>query len=108
MKTNYCIVLTTFGNSDDAKKTIDDVLEQKLAACVQTFDIKSHYFWNGEICHDPEVMVLFKTKWDLYHTLEARIKDSHPYDTPEVIAVNIENGSKQYLSWIDEVTQQLP
>lgn len=105
MESTYCIVMTTFANWEDARKTIDDILEQKLAACVQTIDIHSHYFWKGEVCHDPEVLVLFKTARKLYDALESRIKETHPYETPEIVAIDITKGSKQYLSWIDEVTQ---
>ncbi len=101
----YCVALTTLGNDDDAKTLIDAVLESKLAACIQTMQIKSHYVWEGETCHDQEVLVLFKTSWALYDALEAKIKALHPYDTPEIIAIDIEKGSKGYLDWIDQVTQ---
>ena len=101
----HCIVLTTLGNEVDARKLIDVVLSGKLAACMQTVDIGSHYTWNGEVCHDQEVLILFKTSWKLYDELEAKIKEYHPYDTPEIIAIDIEKGFKGYLDWIDEVTK---
>ena len=98
----YCVVLTTLGNHTDAQTIIDNVLESNLAACIQTFDINSHYRWKGEICHDPEVMILFKTTWERYYALESRIKELHPYDTPEIIAIDIEKGCKEYLEWIKD------
>lgn len=101
----YCVVLTTFGNEEDAMTVIDCVLKNKLAACMQTINIGSHYSWDGEICHDQEVLVLFKTSWALYEALEKQIRELHPYDTPEIIAVDIEKGFKGYLDWIDEVTK---
>lgn len=101
----YCVVLTTLGNEDDARKIIDIVLSEKLAACMQTVNIGSHYTWDGEVCHDQEVLVLFKTSWALYDELESKIKENHPYDTPEIIAVDIEKGFKGYLDWIDGVTK---
>lgn len=101
----YCVVLTTLGNYDDANELINSVLECKLAACMQTINIGSHYTWNGSVCHDKEVLVLFKTTWSLYDELELKIKQTHPYDTPEIIAVDIEKGYAAYLAWIDEVTE---
>ncbi len=101
----YCVVLTTLGNNEDATRIINTILECKLAACMQTINIGSHYTWEGEVCHDQEVLVLFKTSWALYDELETKIKEIHPYDTPEIIAVDIEKGFKGYLDWIDEVTK---
>ena len=99
----YCVVLTTFGSDKDAQKIINVVLENKLAACIQTMNISSHYLWKNEICRDAEILVLFKTTWDVYDVLETKIKEIHPYDTPEIIAIDIEKGFQGYLSWIDEV-----
>ena len=100
----YCVVLTTLGNEEEAMKIIDAVLSSKLAACMQTIKIGSHYTWNGEVCHDKEVLVLLKTTWVLYDRLESKIKELHPYDTPEIIAIDIEKGYQGYLDWILAVT----
>lgn len=101
----YCVVLTTVGNSDDANKIINSVLNSKLAACIQTTNIGSHYIWKSEVCHDQEILILFKTSWELYDNLESRIKELHPYDTPEILALDIERGVQEYFDWIDEVTK---
>lgn len=100
----YCIALSTFASKEQAQGVIDKILEEKLAACIQVLDIKSHYMWEGSVCHDDEVLILFKTSWDMYEELEQHIKELHPYDTPEIIAIDIEKGYKGYLDWIDEVT----
>ena len=101
----YCVVLTTLGNETDTRKIIDSVLNEQLAACIQTVNIGSHYSWDGSVCHDQEILVLFKTSWELYDELESKIKEIHPYNTPEIIAVDIEKGFKGYLDWIDDVTK---
>lgn len=101
----YCIVLTTVGNIEEAHKIIYTILESKLAACMQTINIGSHYIWKGEVCNDNEVLILFKTTWNLYDDLEAKIKEIHSYDTPEIIAIDIEKGYKGYLDWLKEVTR---
>ena len=103
----YCIVLTTFANETDANKLINAVLENKLAACAQVININSHYMWKGKVCHEPEVLVLFKTQWKLYDLLESKIKEKHPYEIPEIIAVDIEKGLPDYLNWIVEVTKNV-
>ncbi len=103
----YCIVLTTFANETDATKAINTILENKIAACAQVIHINSHYTWKGNVCHEPEVLVLFKTTWNLYDELESKIKDLHSYETPEIIGVDIEKGLPGYLHWIDEVTKKV-
>ena len=103
----YCVVLTAFANETDATNVINAVLENKMAACAQVININSHYTWKGKVCHEPEVLVLFKTQWELYDSLESKIKEMHPYETPEIIAVDIEKGLPDYLNWIVEVTKNV-
>ena len=101
----YCVVTTTFANDADATRVIDAVMENKLAACAQTMNIHSHYVWRDELHHEPEILVLFKTTWELYGALESKIKDLHPYEVPEIIAMDIKRGTPDYLNWIDTVTK---
>lgn len=100
----HCMVLTTFGSKENADKVINAVIEYKLAACAQTINIGSHYIWKEKVCHEQEILVLFKTSWDLYDKLEAKIKELHTYEIPEIIAIDIKDGLKSYLDWIDKVT----
>lgn len=102
---DYCIVMTTFENEEQAEKMIEAVLKEKLAACIQTFNIKSHYVWNNEICVEPELLVWFKTQSKLYGELYNLIKKLHPYETPEIIKVDIADGDKTYLEWMSNVTK---
>ena len=99
------MVLTAFSNNDEAKKIINAVLENKLAACIQTLNIGSNYVWKGNVCHEQEVLALFKTSWSLYKKLEAKIKELHSYEVPEIIAIDIQDGLKSYFDWIDQVTE---
>jgi len=101
----YGIVLTTFENEQQAKPVIDEIIRCKLAACVQEIQIKSHYTWKGELFHENEDLVLFKTRKELYPQLEKKLLEIHPYDTPEILLVDIEAGSAAYLAWIDEQTR---
>lgn len=103
----YGIVLTTFEDEQQAKPVIDEIMRCKLAACIQEIKIISHYTWNGELCHEDEVLVLLKTRKDLYPELEKKLLELHPYDTPEILLVDVEKGSSAYLAWIDNQTQPL-
>lgn len=102
----YCIVMSTFETLEQAKGVIDQVLSKKMAACVQTMDIGSHYIWQGEVCHDKEILVLFKTSESSYISLKSILEEIHPYETPEIIKIPIEDGGNSYLNWIDEVTHK--
>ena len=105
MKDKYCIVISTFETIEQAQPIIDKVLDMKLAACIQTINIGSHYRWNGSICHDKEILVLFKTLTTLYDSLRNELELLHPYETPEIIRISIEDGATAYLKWIDDVTK---
>ena len=101
----YCIVLTTFENREQGKPVMDVILQEKLAACVQEVSIQSHYIWKEELCNDNEILVLMKTTNELYEILKSRLLEIHPYETPEIIRVDIADGALGYLSWIREVTR---
>ena len=100
----YSIVLTTTATKEDARGIATALLEQKLAACVQLKEIESLYSWEGKIQNANEVLLLIKAQKDNYAKIELLIKENHKYETPEVVVIPIENGSPEYLRWIDEVT----
>ena len=81
----YGIVLTTFESEEQARPVIDKILRSKLAACIQEIGIKSHYTWKGELCHEDEVLVLFKTRKELYPELEKKLLEIHPYETRDPV-----------------------
>lgn len=101
----YCIVLTTFESKEQGKRVIDIILQEQLVACVQELNIQSHYIWKNELCNDNEVLVLMKTTNELYDNLKSRLLEIHPYETAEIVRIDIADGSKDYLSWIREVTR---
>lgn len=102
----YGIVLTTIENEQQARPIIDEIITCKLAACVQEIKIKSHYTWKGELCHEDEDLVLFKTRNELYPELEKKLLEIHPYETPEILFIDVEKGSAAYLAWIDRQTSK--
>lgn len=105
---SYCIVITTCEKREEAERLAAKMVEHKLAACVQLSEIVSYYTWKDKVCHDPEIKLLIKTKKALYDELEHFIKENHSYDIPEIVALDLSAGSKEYKGWIDEVVSVHP
>jgi len=100
---SYLQVTTTTETKEQAQTIAQHLVETKLAVCVQiTGPITSIYRWKGKVENAQEWLCLIKTRDDLYNKVEAAIKSKHPYETPEIIAVPIVKGSKEYLSWLDD------
>ena len=101
----YIVVLMTAPNEDDGAAIGRKVVEEGLVACCSIVPkIRSIYMWKGKPRDEPEALCIMKTRSVLFERLKARIRELHGYEVPEIIAVNIEAGLKEYLGWIDEVT----
>ena len=97
------IVLTTTPNIKEAETLAEKIVRAKLAACVQILpQIKSFYFWEGEIQKDSENLLLIKTLSEKFAELEKFIKENHSYDVPEIVALSAEKVSPNYLEWIED------
>ena len=104
LQNRFAVVLTTTSSEQLAGELSNKILAEKLAACIQVQNIKSHYTWKGDICSDSECLLLIKTRADLFDQLVAFIRKNHTYETPEIIQIPVTNGFSGYLNWIDEVT----
>ncbi|AAM72832.1 MAG TPA: divalent-cation tolerance protein CutA [Chlorobaculum sp.] len=100
----YCMVITTAPSREEAEKLAQGILENCLAACVHLSDIRSFFFWDGEMQNDDEVSLFIKTTKKRYDALESYIQEYHPYDVPEIIQLPITGGSPEYLAWLDAMT----
>ncbi len=101
----YCIIQSTTANEEEAKKIARHLVEKKLIACCSIIPtVTSIYRWKDEITEDNEVLMIMKTKAELYSKVEKEIKKLHSYEVPEIICIPINAGSKEYLNWIDEQT----
>lgn len=99
----YIQVLTTVGSEEEAERIGTALLEQRLAACVQTVGpIVSRYRWQGKLEQEREWQCLAKTETRLYEKVEAAIRAAHSYDEPEILAIPVLSGSKGYLDWISD------
>lgn len=99
------IVQTTCSTKVEAKNIAKNLIEQNLAACVHMSNIESFYMWKDEFCNDNEVLLNIKTKKENFEKIQSKIKELHSYDVPEIIAVDINNVSKDYKKFIGENTK---
>jgi periplasmic divalent cation tolerance protein len=100
------VVLTNLPDRESAKALARALVERRLAACVNVgAAVESIYHWQGQIETEIEVPIAIKTRQVLYSKVEAAIREIHPYELPEVVAVPITNASAAYLDWIDTETR---
>ena len=102
----YSIIISTFADSESAKKTAKMLIKQRLVACVQMLSIDSVYLWKGEICDECETMLFIKSRTALFDKIAAAIKGNHPYEVPEIIQVPITDGLPEYLKWINDCANE--
>ncbi len=104
---DYIAVLVTAPNEDEAAAIAKAIVGERLAACANIIgNVRSIYRWEGEVQDDPEVLVVIKTRSEFFDKLEARVRELHSYEVPEVIALDITRGSEPYLSWLRQSTQE--
>ncbi len=84
-----------------AERIAEAVVNERLAACVNLISgLTSIYRWEGQLQRDTELLLIIKTRSAVYPQLEARLRQLHPYQLPEIIALPIHTGSADYLNWI--------
>jgi periplasmic divalent cation tolerance protein len=103
--TDALVVLVTVPSRADGERIAEALVGETLAACVNILGpIRSIYRWQGEIARDDEHLLLIKTTRPRYAALEARVLELHTYDTPEVIALPVEEGAAAYWDGSRSVT----
>jgi periplasmic divalent cation tolerance protein len=98
----YQIIFCTCPDQKTAKEIADQLIINHLAACVNIAPgITSVYQWQGKIESTQEQLLFIKSHSNQYQAIETKIKQIHPYELPEIIAVPIERGLPEYLQWIN-------
>jgi len=104
---DYIQVITTTEKKDDAEAIARTLVEKRLAACVQIVGpVTSVYRWQGQIETAAEFQVIAKSRRELFAQIEQAIGEVHPYDVPEILVVPVDEGSREYLAWVDEEVGQ--
>ena len=96
--------MSTYPNKKSLEKIANQLVKNKLAACVNIFKIYSIYSWKGKIEKTSEYIALFKTTQRKKKQLKEKINETHPYEVPEIVELNVKSINKPYLSWLIEST----
>jgi periplasmic divalent cation tolerance protein len=93
-------------DTETAARIARQLIEERLAACVQAIPgVASTYRWQGEVQCATEVLLLIKTSRARFDALKTRLTDLHPYDLPELVAVDAVDGLDAYLGWVEGETE---
>jgi periplasmic divalent cation tolerance protein len=105
--TDKIVVLVTCGSKKEARKIAQALVDRRLAACVQEIGVpmRSTYRWKGRVESANEVLLLIKTSRKRFSAVSTLVQELHSYDVPEIIALNIAEGPREYLDWITSSVQ---
>ena len=107
MDSGYGVVMVTAGSRDEAEAIAQNLVASKLAACVSLMPIRSIYTWQGQVHNEEEWQLFIKTDLAFFDTLEAKIRELHSYEVPEIIALPLVAGSAPYLAWISAQVKEI-
>lgn len=103
IKNTYITILVTVPSEKIAFKISRELVCKKLAACVNIIPkIRSFYTWQNKLCSDKELLLIIKSRNNLFKKVETNIKKIHPYKVPEIIALPIQLGNRTYLDWLNQ------
>lgn len=99
------IILTTVGTAEDAEKVARDLVEQRVAACVNILPgVRSFYRWKGAIADEQEILLYIKTAASRVDDVFERLEAIHPYELPEFMVIAPDTVGADYAEWIEENT----
>lgn len=97
----YIVVLITAPDEDEAVNIAGKLVTEKLAMCVNIVrDVRSFYEWEGKLEDDNEFLLIVKTLKESFRKLSERVTEMHSYSVPEIVALPIVDGSRDYLDWL--------
>ena len=103
MNIDYITIFCTTPDLNTAQKISEELVHNRLAACCNILPgIKSIYHWENKVQQDEELLIIIKSRSDIFSEVERKIKEIHPYSVPEIIALPLINGNIEYLNWMDD------
>jgi periplasmic divalent cation tolerance protein len=97
------VVLTTAGDEEQALALARELVDRRLAACVNVLPgVRSIYRWQGKVCQEGEYLLLIKTLASAYEAVAAALRELHGYELPEIVSFPLAQGDARYLAWIAE------
>jgi periplasmic divalent cation tolerance protein len=101
----FLVVLCTVPTPEVGAKLARELVTLRLAACVNLLPaLRSFYEWNGEQCEEAESQLVIKTRSARFAALRDWLRQHHPYDEPEILALPVADGSPSYLDWVRKQT----
>jgi len=101
LSADLVVVFIMAGSAEEAEKIAKDLVEGRLAACVNVVpQVGSWFFWDEKLCREGETLLVAKSSMALWDRLVVRVKELHSYEVPEIIALPIVAGSEDYLRWV--------
>lgn len=102
--TDKIVVLITCGSAKEARRIARALIDRRAAACVNIFKhpVESIYRWKGEIETAKEYLLIIKTSRKQFERLQKIVRSLHSYDVPEIIALPLVTGSRDYIAWVSE------
>jgi periplasmic divalent cation tolerance protein len=102
----FVLILVTVSSQQEGLSIARSLVNSRLAACVNIISgLRSIYRWQGKIWDEGELLLLIKTRMALFEQVEAKIREIHSYEVPEIISISITRGSEPYLDWLRESTR---
>src|SRR5262245_46659619 len=105
MLAELSVVMVSVASPEEADVLAQELVNRRLAACVQAMPIRSTYSWEGELRRDDEVLVLVKTAADRVDDVRAAVTEIHDYEVPEVLVVPVTDADPPYARWVVEATR---
>jgi periplasmic divalent cation tolerance protein len=100
------IVLCTVPTELSAQQIARTLVEEQLAACVSIIaGLRSVFRWEGNICEDPELLLLIKTRHEKFNQLSERLQTLHPYEVPEILALPVTHSTVAFMAWLYGATE---
>ncbi len=100
------VIFVTAGNNKEAEKIASALIKKKLAACVNIIQgVHSLFWWQGKVDRAREILLIIKTRKMLLPRVIKKVKSLHSYSVPEIIALPIIAGNKEYLKWLNDSTR---
>ena len=96
------IIISTYPTKKSISKIANDLVKNKIVACVNISKISSIYSWKGKVENTSEFLAIFKTITKNKKLLKKKIKETHPYDVPEIAELNVTSINRPYFTWLTE------
>ena len=98
------VVVSTYPDRRTAMGVANELVRERTAACVNISKIQSVYSWKGKTENSDEYLAIFKTVAKNRALLKRRIRQTHPYDVPEIAEIDVASVNRPYLEWLRDST----